>query len=108
MKVQKLLEAKLNEGLSPQFMDVINESPQHSVPSGSESHFRVILVSDKFQDMPMVKRQKLVFSLIKEELKANVHAFSQHTFTPSEWLERGGSLPSPPPCVGGKKKEKPV
>ena len=108
MKVQSSLERKLKEGLNPIYIEVINESPQHSVPEGSESHFRVVLVSDKFRDRSIVERHQMVYGLLKEELAGPVHAFSQHTFTPEEWIKKGHSLPDSPPCLGGSKAKKPL
>ncbi len=99
MTVQSLLEQKLTDGLQPAHLQVINESPQHNVPEGAESHFRAIIVSKRFQGLAAVKRHQLVHSLISLELKDRIHAFSQRTFTPEEWQRRGGSLPSSPPCA---------
>ena len=45
MSVHVIIEKKLRDNLSPSFLEVINESNMHNVPSGSESHFKVIVVS---------------------------------------------------------------
>lgn len=95
--MQKTLEKKLKEGLSPLVLKVINESPNHNVPEGSESHFRVLIVSHQFQNLSSVKRHQLVYKLLKKELEI-IHAFSQNTFTPEEWVREGGTLPETPPC----------
>lgn len=97
--VQKSLEKKLTEQLSPVFLDVINESHDHNVPDGSESHFRVLIVSDKFENLPTIKRHQMIYAVVAEEIKQKVHAFSQNTFTPKEWLAQGGKIPSSPPCA---------
>lgn len=97
MKVQKALEEKLSRGLSPLILKVMNESPNHNVPEGSESHFRVLIVSDQFKELSSVRRHQLVYDLIKEELKT-IHAFSQNTFTSEEWIRQGGEIPKSPPC----------
>lgn len=97
MKIQKALEEKLNTGLSPLILKVINESPDHNVPEQSESHFRVLIVSDQFKGLSPIKRHQKVHNLIKEELKI-VHAFSQSTFTSEEWVNGGGKIPASPPC----------
>ena len=43
IKVQ--IEDQLNTGLDPWHLEVINESPNHNVPDGAESHFKIIIVS---------------------------------------------------------------
>lgn len=49
--------------LNPSYIEIINESYMHNVPKGSETHFKVIVVSDKFTDKPLLKvRQNLPHS----------------------------------------------
>ena len=48
------IENKLNDDLNPWFLDVINESPNHNVPDGAESHFKIVIVSEKFLDFRAV------------------------------------------------------
>ena len=40
------IENKLNDDLNPWFLEVINESPNHNVPDGAESHFKIVIVSE--------------------------------------------------------------
>ena len=44
MTTQQIIEEKLVGGFDLQHLQVINESGQHNVPDGSESHFKVVLV----------------------------------------------------------------
>jgi len=104
MKIQKLLENLLQKGLSPLVLKVMNESPNHNVPEGSESHFRVLIVSDKFEGLSLIERHQIVYKLLSEPLRDDIHAFSQQTLTPKEFKERGGDLPSSPPCAKQSKK----
>lgn len=53
----------LTQNLSPVHMEVINESYMHNVPKGAESHFKVLVVSDKFQDLTLLKVRILLFAL---------------------------------------------
>lgn len=103
MSVQKNIEAKIKQKLAPVYLEVINESFMHSVPPGSESHFKVIVVSDLFAKRSLVEQHRMVNEILAEELKESVHALSMQTFTPEEWKERGRKILSTPPCLGGKK-----
>lgn len=47
MSLQALIEEKIRADLAPSHLDVINESGGHG-NTGGESHFKVIVVSDKF------------------------------------------------------------
>lgn len=48
----------------------------HSVPKGSETHFKVVVVSDQFKDKTLLDRHRAVNQLLDEELKSGVHALS--------------------------------
>lgn len=93
------------EALSPIRLDVLNESHMHNVPPGSESHFKLVVVSDEFSGKNLVARHRTINKLLAEQLQGGVHALSMHTYTPEEWSERGGEVPSSPPCLGGKARE---
>ena len=47
--MREQIEAKLRAAFEPFYLEVVDESYRHNVPAGSESHFKVVLVSDRFQ-----------------------------------------------------------
>ncbi len=102
MNIQQTITSKLEKALSPEHLEVINESHMHNVPDGSESHFKVVIVSDDFKDKMLVARHRLVNKALEEELKGSIHALALHTLTMEEWFEKGKAAESPP-CEGGNK-----
>jgi BolA protein len=84
-------------------LEVVDESHMHSVPEGAESHFKVIVVSERFRDDRLVGRHRLVNRLLEVELRSGLHALALHTWTPDEWFDRGGAAPDSPQCMGGSK-----
>ena len=105
MIVQQAIEAKLREGLSPGHLAVMNESHMHSVPPNSETHFKVVVVSQLFAGKTRVARHQTVNRLLAEELAGPVHALSIQAHTPEEWIARGGTVLESPECLGGSKAE---
>jgi BolA protein len=105
MNVQQTIERKVNEQVAPVHLEVLNESYKHNVPPGSESHFKVTVVSTKFEGQGLVARHRLLNETLAEELAGAVHALSLHTLTPEEWAEKGGTVPETPPCLGGSKQQ---
>ncbi|MEP4484441.1 MAG: BolA/IbaG family iron-sulfur metabolism protein [Halioglobus sp.] len=103
MTVQQDIEARLSTEFTPQVLEVTNESHMHSVPLDSETHFRVVLVSDLFLDIRKVARHQHVYKLLKEQLDGPVHALALHTYTPGEWAARSAAAPASPDCLGGSK-----
>lgn len=103
MSVQQIIESKIRGALSPAHLEVINESHMHNVPPGSESHFKVIVVSPIFETKNRVQRHQTMNSLLADELAGPVHALSMQTHTPPEWEARGGLKLDSPACHGGSK-----
>ena len=102
MKIQQQIEQTLKTAFTPAFLEVINESDGHNVPKGSESHFKVIIVSDDFINTSRIQRHKMVYSAAEVEIEL-VHAFSVSAFDVSEWSVKKGSVAQSPPCLGGEK-----
>ena len=87
MTIAASIEEKLISAFSPLYLDVINESSNHNVPPGSESHFKVTIVSKNFEDERLIKRHRAVNSVLSEELAEKIHALALHTYTEKEWQE---------------------
>jgi len=104
MTIQSIIESRLASAFKIEHLDVINESHMHNVAPGSESHFKVTIVSDSFDDLMLIKRHRLVNSALSEELQ-QIHALALHTLTPAEWSERQGKVADSPHCRGGGKNQ---
>ncbi len=105
MSVQAEIETALADAFAPAHLEVANESHMHSVPANSETHFRVVLVSARFDGKRQVARHQLVYGVLGPQLEGPVHALALHTYTPDEWRERGAGAPESPECRGGSKAE---
>lgn len=102
--IQEQIIAKLQAAFAPLHLDVINESHRHNVPAGSESHFKVVLVSDTFCGQRLLARHRAVNAALAEELAHHIHALALHTYTPEEWAAIQGDFPDSPQCLGGNKR----
>jgi BolA protein len=103
MEVQQNIQAKLQEAFEPQHLEVINESHLHSVPAFSETHFKVVLVSDQFVGKRSVARHQQVYGVLKGQFEAGLHALALHTYTAEEWQAAGQIAPESTQCGGGSK-----
>jgi BolA protein len=99
------IESKLTKELAPSHLEVIDESYLHNVEPGKESHVRIVIVSEQFESLNLVKRHQLIYQQINEELEGPIHAISLHTFTDSEWKDKNETAQDSPDCLGGMKKE---
>jgi BolA protein len=105
MTIEAVIEQKLLSAFSPIHLDVINESHQHNVAPGSESHFKVIIVTDDFIGERLIKRHRAINSLLSIELAEKIHALALHTYTKDEWDKYyAENTPLSPKCLGGGEK----
>ena len=88
MSVADRIESKLRAALVPTRVKVVDESELHKGHAGhrpgGESHFRVEIVSAAFDGQSRVARQRRVYEILSDELKAGVHALALKTLTPAE------------------------
>ena len=88
MRVAKSIEQKLNAGLSPEELTVEDQSSLHQGHAGArpegESHFKVTVVSKKFDGLSRLERQRMVYRLLADDLKSDIHALALTTQTPAE------------------------
>src|SRR5690554_3796813 len=99
MRIQATIEEKL-QALEPAYLAVENESHRHAVPPNSETHFKVTLVSARFEGLMPVKRHQQIYAVLADELSGPVHALALHLYTPSEWEASGQRRPDSPDCQG--------
>lgn len=101
MSIQSDIESKLTDRFQPSHLQVINESGNHNVPAGSESHFKVIIVSNEFDKQSLINRHRMVNQALATELNTKIHALAIHAYTPVDWSEKKQQTPDSPPCKGG-------
>ena len=101
MAVSRAIYSKLQGHFVPSVLEVMNESHMHNVPKGSETHFKVVIVSEKFEGRALIARHREVNSLLGDELKSGVHALSIVAKTPSQWT---GNVVKSPTCLGGSQR----
>ncbi|MFO0998385.1 MAG: BolA family protein [Alphaproteobacteria bacterium] len=82
------IRRKLEEAFAPTELDIIDDSDRHAGHAGArpggESHFRVSIVAAAFTGKSRIERQRLVFSVLADELRGPVHALSLSTRAPGE------------------------
>ena len=92
MSIRDSLEHKIAEALSPDTLDIVDESHLHAGHAGArpggDSHFKVLIVSNAFSGKSRVDRQRLINGLLADEFAAGLHALSLTTLTPEEAARR--------------------
>lgn len=88
MSVAEIIKSKIEARLSPAVIEVKDESHLHAGHAGArpggESHFRILIVSDRFEGLSRLARQRLVNEILRDELSGPIHALAMQTLTPQE------------------------
>ena len=94
--LEKSIREKIESTYHPKHFELQNESAKHRAHAHhknltangkdtTETHFRVVVVSEVFTNLSRVERSRHLHALLKDELEGGVHALSQRLLSPSEW-----------------------
>ena len=81
------IEESLRESLSPTELSIQDESHLHAGHPGARDgrgHFRVSVVSARFEGASRVKRHRMIYAALTDEMREHIHALAIEAFTPEE------------------------
>ena len=88
MRTADVITQKLTEALAPLSLQVDDESHLHAGHSGhregGETHYRVYIVSNAFENKTRLERHRLINGILSAELAGGVHALAIHAKAPGE------------------------
>ena len=88
MIMQERIVARLKEALDPVSLDVVDESDRHAGHAGARAgggtHYRVRVVSARFERQSRVERHRLVYDVLAEEFADGLHALALVAKAPGE------------------------
>ena len=81
----EIIKTKLSENLNIDSLEIIDESHKHANHAQSSGgHFRVRIVSEDFQDKSLLERHRMVYGILGDMLKNEIHALSIDAKAPNE------------------------
>ena len=81
------IEERLRAALDPVDLEVIDDSHLHAGHAGAadgRGHFTVLVVSERFRGVPVVRRHRLVYEAVGDMMTTDVHALSIQALAPGE------------------------
>ena len=93
MSICAAMETRLREALSPERLEVIDESHLHAGHSHDDgtafdgsrgTHFRIRIVTPAFAGLGRLDRHRAINELLAEELRTGVHALAIEAAAPGE------------------------
>jgi BolA protein len=84
----EIIRTKLTAALAPTVLELEDDSHRHQGHGGwregGETHFSLYIVSAAFEGKSRVERQRMIMTLLAEELAARVHALQIKALAPSQ------------------------
>ena len=87
------IRSTLREKLDATHVEVLDDSAAHADHLGAQGgggHFRVLVVSSRFEGLSAVAAQRLVYSALGDFMTTDVHALEMRTLTPDAWQHLQG------------------
>ncbi len=86
--IERELRTTLERELSPTRLEIVNDSASHHGHAGDdgsgESHFSVLVESERFSGLSRLERQRLVNRVLGDLPGERIHALSLKTLAPGE------------------------
>jgi BolA protein len=83
-----LIKKKLTDALTPIYLEINDNSDKHSGHAGiqeGQKHCSITIVSSIFNGKTLIQRHRLVYAVLDELMKTEIHALSINTLTPDEF-----------------------
>jgi BolA protein len=101
MNTDETIEAKIIASFQPSRLKIDNDSHQHAGRK-IDTHFRLVIVAESFENQSLVNRQRSVYSCLEAELAGPVHALQMKCLTSTEYQALKGDVTlEAPRCKGG-------
>ena len=84
----------MREALAAVHLEIIDESWKHAGHAGAASgggHFILLVVSDRFEGVSLLDRNRRVFGVLKDEMQGEIHALAIKAMTSEEWKRRAAA-----------------
>ncbi len=81
------LQNRLAASLAPQLLEVSDDSHRHIGHAGARGggHFTVRIVSQAFVDKPLLERHRMIYNLLNDMMRGEIHALSIQAHCPDEF-----------------------
>jgi len=85
----QIIKTTLEDRLEAEHIEIVDDSAAHSGHLGAQGggHYRVLVVSERFEDLSRVAAQRLVYQALGELMTNDIHALEMRTLTPDQWAK---------------------
>jgi len=84
----EIIRATLENVLDAEHIEIEDDSALHASHLGAQGgggHYRVLVVSPRFEGLSRVAAQRLVYQALGKLMATEIHALEMRTLTPDQW-----------------------
>lgn len=80
------IRQKLEDALKPELIEIIDHSAAHAGHAGNKGggHYNVTIVSEQFEGKSLVQRHQMIYQIMGDMMKDEIHALGINALTPTE------------------------
>lgn len=81
------IRQKLEQAFNPDLIEIIDHSAAHAGHAGNKKgggHYNVTIVSQQFEGKTLVQRHQLIYQIMGDMMKEEIHALGINALTPTE------------------------
>ncbi len=88
-EIKETIIERLGE-LDAERLEIVDESEKHRghAGSGGGGHYRMTVVSNRFSGQNLVARHRLIYGMLSDLMKKDIHALAIQAYTPSEYQSK--------------------
>ena len=98
MSRKERIEKALTNKFSPTVLRVSDFSHEHRAGPDAQSHIEVYMIAEAFDGLNLIKKHRLVYAALQEELQSGLHALKLQIFGTEDQAQ---SQTKTPRCKGG-------
>jgi BolA protein len=85
-----IIRSTLEHVLDAEHVEIEDDSALHAGHLGAQGgggHYRVLVVSPRFEGLSRVAAQRLVYQALGDLMASEIHALEMRTLTPNQWRQ---------------------
>lgn len=84
--IANIIRQKLEEAFKPELIEIIDHSAAHAGHAGNKGggHYNVTIVSQQFEGKSLVQRHQMIYQVMGDMMKEDIHALGINALTPTE------------------------
>jgi len=84
--IANTIRQKLEEAFKPELIEIIDHSAAHAGHAGNKGggHYNVTIVSQQFEGKSLVQRHQMIYQVMGDMMKEDIHALGINALTPTE------------------------